>query len=383
MAELILVGEDIPVFIVNDPVAEREACIAFYEAENGVIPQPGSPEMRVINMMVARLTDHKSGINSAALMQLLPYSKAPILDYVVSLVGVTRLVAAEAQTTVEFVLPETHGSIVFPKDMRIQTTDGKFVFELAEDLVVGADVETITAICICDTPGAGGNDYLVGDVSIILDPQPLLISASNITVTNSGSDQETDEQLRERAMLAPSSFSVAGPVDAYKFFAKSANPLIIDVAIPNPPAVPGTVVVYPLVPGGIDTPAEVLTQVYNILSSEKIRPLCDTVSVVSPTKTGYDLVVKITKITGAVNGDILGYVEPKLTDYLQELSLKLGRDVLVSKIKRLVCYDDTQVYDCALFLADGTTPFVDIVVNETTFAYADSITVTIVGENVG
>jgi hypothetical protein len=57
--------------------------------------------------------------------------------------------------------------------------------------------------------------------------QLLLISMT----TANGTDDETDEELRERIRLAPSQFSVAGPTGAYKFFAKSAHPSIVDVSV--------------------------------------------------------------------------------------------------------------------------------------------------------
>lgn len=372
-----------PVFVPNDPIAEKQACIDFYQSDTGRILNEGDPEMRIINMITSRMTDLRSAVNSAGLMILLPYSVAPILDYLVSLVGVTRLPAAYAQATMQFTFPSVHDSIILPADMRVQSNDGKQVFQLNEDVFVAANATTATGTVTAATAGIAGNGYLVGAINNILDPQPFLLTASNTNVSNSGSDIETDEQLRERAMLAPNAFSVAGPVDAYIYFAKSANPLIIDVAVPNPPAVAGTVVVYPLVPGGITTPTEILDEVYAILSPIKMRPLCDTVEVVSPTKIGYDLVVRITKMAGAVNSDILGIVNPALADYTQQLSMKLGRDVLVTRLKKIVCYDDTQVYDCQIFQADGTTPFIDIVVDETEFAFADTITVTITGSNAG
>lgn len=374
---------EIPVFVSNDPVLIKQECIDFYQNDTGRVLNEGDPEMRIVNMIVSREVDLRSSINSAALMMLLPYSVAPILDYIVSLVGVTRLPESNAQTTVLLTFPPVHGPVIMPADMRIQTSDGSQVFQLNEDLVVAADVETISATFTAANAGSAGNGYIAGTVNIILDPQPFLLSVSNTTTTNSGSDQETDEQLRDRAMLAPNAFSVAGPVDAYIYFAKSASPLIIDVAVPNPPAVPGTVVVYPLVAGGDPTPIEILNQVELILSSTKVRPLCDTVVAESPTKIGYDLVVKITKMFGAVNEDILAIVEPALTEYTQTIAMKLGRDVLVTRLKKIVCYDDTQVYDCQIFQADGTTPFVDIVVDSTEFAYANSIAVSIVGSNEG
>src|SRR5690606_12253651 len=128
--------------------------------------------------------------------------------------------------------------------------------------------------------GKQGNGYELGDISIILDPQPYLFSAHNIETTAGGSDDESDDELRERIMLAPQSFSNAGSRGAYEYFARSANPGIVHVSVVS--FTPGQGNIYPLMEGGEIPDQAVLDEVFSACNSEKVRPLTDTVMVGTP-----------------------------------------------------------------------------------------------------
>ncbi|HYG50494.1 MAG TPA: baseplate J/gp47 family protein [Flavobacteriales bacterium] len=370
-----------PILIPNDPTEIVAEMKAEYETLTGKTLPAGSPEMLLINMFAARLSTHIASIQSAGLQMLVAFATAPMLDYLAELVGVVRLAPQAAQCNILLTLTAGHTQTIIPAGMRIQTADGRVVFEITEDVLVLDGVTTANVSAICQTTGVIGNGYAIGEVSDILDPQPFLVSASNTNITVAGSDQETDEQLRERIKLAPSAFSTAGPKDAYIYFAKTASPLIIDVAVTMP--TPGTVNVYPLVEDAASgTPQEILDLVTAILTDEKVRPLTDTVAVLSPTKVGYQLKVNITKITGAVNQDILDVVTPKVEAFVKAASMKIGRNVTATKIKSLCMYDDTQVYDVTL-LDENNDPFVDKIITDTQFAFCDTLTIAITGSNAG
>src|SRR4029077_9649382 len=93
-------------------------------------------------------------------------------------------------------------------------------------------------------PGASANGYLTGQINIQLSPSPLVAAVTNITVSSGGSAPETDDHLRGRIQAAPNEFSVAGPDGAYRFFALSVDPAIVDAQVSSP--APGQVTVYVL-----------------------------------------------------------------------------------------------------------------------------------------
>ena len=68
-----------------------------------------------------------------------------------------------------------------------------------------------------------------------MDLQPYVASVANLDATHGGDDGEPytpegDDRLRERIRLAPNALSVAGPEQAYVYWAMTADPDIADVA---------------------------------------------------------------------------------------------------------------------------------------------------------
>lgn len=365
-----------PEFINRDPATIIAETVAYYESLVGRTLEPAQIETLVLQTFSYRELLNRNQIQDAAKQNLLAFARFPIIDYLGDFLGVYRLPSQASLTTIQLNLVEGHGDIVVPSGLRVQTTDGRVIFEIIEDVPVltGNDIATVTAIA--QQQGKLGNDYALGTISVILDPQPYLATAVNITVSEGGSDEETDDQLRERIRLAPNRFSNAGPVEAYKFFAASASPLIIDVAVPAQPEVPGTVRVYPLIEGLTVTPPEIIEAVEAILNADRIRPLSDTVEVISPTAVDVAIIVNLTLYESAVQSDVVPIVESNLQAFKDGRRKLLGQDVVVSQIQALSVIDG--VYDAVI-----ASPVSNVVITEIQFANITSITVNVVGTNPG
>lgn len=365
-----------PEFIERDPQVIMAEIKADYEQRVGRTLEPAQVETLVLNAFAYREALVRNQIQDAALQNLVAFARFPALDYLGELVGVVRLPSQPARTTIQLNLVSGHGDIVVPQGLRISTTDGRIIFQLIEDTTVltGTDIAEVTAIA--QTDGLAGNDYALGTVATILDPQPYLASVQNTTQTEGGTDEENDEQLRERIRLAPNSFSTAGPVKAYEFWARTASPLIIDVSVPSQPDVPGTVKVYPLVEGLSVTPPEILEAVEAILTNDKIRPLSDTVVVLSPTAVNTTIAVSLVLYEGAVQADIVPIVKAALEAFRDGRRKLLGQDIVKSQIVGLSVTD-------GVYNATVTSPASDLVISETQFANITDITVTVTGTNPG
>ena len=167
--------------------------------------------------------------------------------------GSTRLPAQGASCTLQFTLAAAQPfDFDIPSATLVGTQDGVFTFALLQDLIIPAGATVGVANAVCTTPGAAANNYAVGQVSVQLNPNTLISAVTNTTVTSGGGNIETDAHLRDRIQAAPNRFSVAGPVGAYRFWALSADPGIVDVLVTTP--VPGTVNVYVLM-GPVVQPA--------------------------------------------------------------------------------------------------------------------------------
>jgi phage-related baseplate assembly protein len=381
----------IPIFIERDPVVIVAEMKADYEARTGRTLEPAQVEQLLINAFAYRELLIRNQIQDAALQNLVAFARFPMLDYLGELVGVVRLTSQPAQTTLLLTLVTGHGDVVIPSGLRVSSTDGRAIFELIQDTPVLAADDTVEVIAVAQTNGELANDYAIGTISVILDPQPYLETASNTTVSESGSDEENDDALRERIRLAPNSFSTAGPYKAYEYWARTASPLIIDVAVDNRhyqsgdtiPAgysigdvIPGTVEIFPLVEGLTTTPPEILTAVETILNADRIRPLNDVIFVTSPTAVNTDITVGLTLYDGAVQSDILPIVQANLEAFRDGRRKLLGQDIVISQIKALCIIDG--VYD-----ANVTVPASNLIIGSTEFANITDINVTVTGTNEG
>lgn len=351
--------------------------VADYENRVGRRLEPAQVERLIIDALAYRELLLRNQVQEAAKQNLLAFAAYPMIDYLGELLGVTRLPASAASTTIQFTLVAGHADLTIPQGLRVASTDGRAIFETVQPVTVLAAVNTVTVEAICQSAGVIGNEYAIGTVSDILDPQAYLTAATNTTVTAGGSDEETDEELRERIRLAPSAFSTAGSKGAYKFHAKSAHPSIIDVAVVGPPTFPaGEVHIFPLVSGGVTTPTEVLDAVEAACSADKVRPLTDTVVVASPTKTDFAINVALTLYTGADATAIASAVTANLEAFRDGRKGLLGQDIIRAQI----------IQKCAVegvYNVNVVSPASDLIIAETAFGNCTSITVTISGYNNG
>lgn len=367
---------DAPIFLELNPETIIAEIIAAYEAESGRTLQPSQSERLLINAFAYREILVREQIQHAATQMLISFASAPALDYLAELVGVSRLAASGASCTLEFTLVSGHGGVVIPENTRVASSDGQSVFATTESVSVSAGVTTATVSAFSTTTGSGGNDYAAGEVNDILDPQPFIVSVQNTDTTAGGADLETDDELRERAKIAPAQFSTAGPVDAYKFFALSASPTIVDVAVTS--SVPGTVNVWPLVDGGITTPPEIIALVESALNDEQVRPLSDTVVVASPTFVDYSINAELTifEETDPVQIDI--DVTAAIQAYADARAKEIGQDVTIAQLIALAIGDASEVYN-----VNFISPASDVVIAETEVSRLTSLVVNVTGTTDG
>ena len=343
---------------------------SYLENQLGRQISPADVEMLLINGLAYRELLVRASINEAARQNLVKFSRGAALEFLGNLVCVTRLPASSALCSIEFELVAGHNGVVIPQGLRVQSTDGKIVFETIEEKVCAIGVTMATLKAQAMEPGLLGNGYVANKINIILDPLAFVATAQNIDTTASGADEETDALLRERIMLAPASFSVAGPNDAYKFFAKSAHPTIVDVAITSP--TPGEVHIFPLIDGGLMPSDEILEAVQAICNADKIRPLTDTVVTNQPTTIDYAIELDVTLLTTAVQASTQAAIELALSDYRNSRKNRLGLDVVRAKLASLGMLE--KVYNVAV-----VSPATDIVAQPSEYTNCTGITVNIIG----
>lgn len=318
-------------FLTTDASQVEAEIITKYEGVTGRTLAAGDPVRLFLQTIASVIIQLRADANIAAKQNLLSYAQGKYLDSLGGYISVARLAEGRAKTTLRFTLSQALAN-VYHIPAGFEVTNGVVTFATDEDLTIEAGSLTGDVTATCTTSGVIGNDYLAGQVSTIVIPQPFLATASNITITTGGSDAESDAEYAERIRLAPNSFSVAGPKKAYVYHTMSVSAAIIDVSVVSP--TPGEVDVYPLLEGGTLPAQEVLDQIYEYLSDEDIRPLTDYVRVLSPTAHNYEINLHYWILEQDKNRaqSIQACVNKAVEEYRIWQQSKIGRDIVPAKL---------------------------------------------------
>ena len=309
-----------------------------YEETTGesITLYPGDSMRILINSFALQLYQCYQYINNAGKQNLLKYSSGAYLDNLGAFRGVTRLSADPAVVTVRFTLSSPQTTVVsIPKGTRVSGGDEiYFATDDYSEILPGGTHKDVP--CTCLTKGSVGNAYEVGQLNVLVDPITYVASVSNITASSGGSDVEDDASFRERIFIAPSSYSVAGPREAYIYHMKSFSTLISDVKVQM--TAPGYVDVRVLLEDGEIPDTSFLTEAEKFLSDSAIRPLTDNVTVQAPDVVNYTLEVTyyiLQENSNAVE-TIKATVESAIEYYKTWQKAKIGRDINPSKLTNLM-----------------------------------------------
>lgn len=257
---------------------------------------PGDERRIFGEALVMVFTGLYAEFNDKMKQRTLQYARGSVLDAIGERYGVKRAGPANAYATFRFSVDATQAeNIIIPAGTRI-TGDGNVYFATQEVDILPAGTAYIDIVGVCTTGGAAYNGFTPGTIYTLVDLIPYISTVSNITTSIGGDDgepytEEGDDKLRERIRLAPSTLSTAGPESAYRYFALSADPEIIDVAIDVPEDEPNTVNVYPLMTGGALPDEQTLQKVLDVLGDD-VRPMCDHVQALAPAAVEYTVNIK-------------------------------------------------------------------------------------------
>jgi phage-related baseplate assembly protein len=364
----------VPNFVELDGQVLLAQNIASFESILGRTLQPAQAESMIVRSFTEIQLRTHFQVQAACAQMLVAYATAPAIDELGKLVGVTRLSASGAVVTLTFSIVAGHGGVVIPAGTRVGTTDGKVIFSVITNTSVAIGTTSKNVECIAQNIGLVGNGYAAGTITQILDPLAFVTAVTNAATSSGGADTETDDELRDRIILAPSQFSVAGPRDAYKYFARTASSAIIDVAVAQ--TTPGTVGVYPLVAGGT-TPSEILALVDAALNDDSVRPLTDTVVVAAPTVVNYNLNVNIVTYLNADVTLVGTQVRAALAEYAAAKATTMGQDIILSQIIAKAA-SVAGVYKITV-----VSPSADLILAFNEIAIVGTITGTVTGQNEG
>lgn len=275
-------------------------------------------------------------VDRAGKQNLLKYSYDGFLDNLAGNRGVTRQQASAARTTIRFTLSAPRDyAIGIPAGTRLTNGDGVY-FQTAGYAEAPAGSSYADVEAECTVQGIGGNNFLPGQIRILVDPLPYVESVTNLTATAGGTDLEDDRSLAERAFLAPSGYSTAGPQDAYTFWARTCNTDIGSVRPVTPE--PGAVTVYILMRDGNLPGEEVIKGLTEFLQDDNVRPMTDRVTVSAPEVKDFEIsfTYYIARSNQARAAAIQQQVDAAVRSFIVWQTSEIGRDLNPTELIRRV-----------------------------------------------
>lgn len=199
----------------------------------------------------------------------------------------------------------------------------------------------------------------------LMDVARLTLTTANVQ-TGAAAVMEGDDDYRRRILIAPHSFSVAGPELAYVYHARSASADVVDASATSPS--PGVVIVSILsrTVTGAASPATI-TAVDAVLNHEAVRPLTDFVTVQSADIVNFNILADLYLYFGPDAGLIMQTAMAGLTAYLTE-NRRLGRDITRAGI--IAALKVAGVQNVIL-----TAPAADLILTPLQCGYAANVTV--------
>lgn len=323
-----------PSFIDRDVAAILQAMVADWEAATGTTLYPAQPERLDINNRAYREQLLRVAVQEAAKQNLLQYARFPMLDFLGRFHGVTRQPASSARTRLRFSTASPAAlPILIPLGASASTSDGRIQFRADAPVEIPAGQTSVTVTATASAAGSAANGFAPGQVSVLVASIPGVTAVTNLDATTGGADIEGDEALRARIQAAPEKYSVAGPMGAYIWHAKSVRQDILDVAVRSP--VPGDIEVAVLTAAGMPTP-ELLALVEERLNDRSVRPMCDRVIVRAPSRVALSVRVAVWLTQDADPVLLPAQARAALDAWAADRQAGLGRDVIGSQIVRTV-----------------------------------------------
>lgn len=337
---------------------------------------PGDERRIYTEAIIQVLVSLYNTLNDVAKQRMLQYARGEVLDAIGDMEDTPRLQPDPAHDTIRFYTSETLGqNILIPAGTRV-TAEGEIYFATDKNVVLQAGTNYVDTEAYCQTPGSDYNNISAGTLNVLVDVIPYISSVSNLYGTTGGDDGEPydeagDDHYRERIRLSKASYSVAGPVEAYKYFALSASPDISDILVDSPE---GNVIdIYVLMNGGALPTDEILEEVENIVGASDVRPMTDKVTALAPTQISYDIEIKY-YTTLDNEAEAIQVVEADggaIDQYNEWQTSALGRDINPDYLRRFILAPENG--STAIERIDVVSPVFKNLTNKQVAKYSGSV----------
>lgn len=312
--------------------------VAAYEKITGISVQPASPEKLFILWVADVIIQERVLSNYTGNQNIPSRAEGENLDALSELFYVTERPAAQpAVCTERFHVSEAQESAVLvPAGTRVTDASNTLVWATAEDAYIPIGATHIDIPIRCQTVGVVGNGYAVGQINTLIDLYDYCNGVENVTVSDDGADEASDEEFYELMRASQDAFSTAGAMGAYVYYAKKVSTEIADVVANSPEA--GHVRLYTLMNDGNVAGEEIKAAILAACNPDDVRALTDFVATADPELVSYDieLTYYVPSDTALSSADIEAAVDAAIQEYVAWQSGRLGRDINPSKLYQML-----------------------------------------------
>lgn len=316
----------------------------YYEIR-GVMPEieVGSDVDICLHVMSQNVYQALAYLDSAAKMNLLKYSMEGYLDNLGALRSVTRVEASPSVCIIRFTLSDTYNfDVEIPAGTGIKAGEQEWIWYTDESIVVKSGEMYAEVQATCGTVGKITNDVAIGQINTLVQNIPYVSHAENITDTGAGADIQGDDVFRERIFLRPTSYSVAGPEDAYKYWTLTYSATIDHCVIMTHDhnytetfrPEPGEVYIYVSLSDNSEPTEDFLLGLEEFLDDDTKRPLTDWVHVRALQKETFDIDFTYFCLENSsyTTEYIPNIVQNAVNQYVEWQTEQLGRDINPQKL---------------------------------------------------
>lgn len=319
-------------FFEKAPELIEKDMLFHIEEQTNITLSNADPRRKFLQACVLFVSQERNNLDYSFKQNLLAYAEDEYLEHKGMDSNTTRLEAKAAVTTIEFNLEEDRVSVLTIEAGTLFLVGTDTFFETIETVVIPVGQHTLQIKAYCTETGEKGNGYLPGEISNLVNPLPWVKGIKNISTSTGGVEVEDNDAYAERIRIAPESFSVAGPEEAYEYWAKTTNQEISDVKVYSPSD--ATVNIRVLLKDGMLPQQELLDQVLATFTNNPIKPLTDRIIVAAPEVIPYDADVQYWILQSNVYllNSIQENVNAAFQDYLKWQKEKMGRNVDLSEL---------------------------------------------------
>ena len=263
-----------------------------------------------------------------AMAAMLKSAEGAQLDNIGLPFGVKRNPATYATVTIRFTLSAAQKSVeMIPQGTRIRTGAGIY-FATTEYAQIDIGETSVDVLAKAEEVGAESNGIPPGVIDTLVDAIPFVAGAVNIDTSSGGADVESDDSLTRRIWLSPTTYSCAGPRDAYEFWAMSFRSDIENAIAISPRSQPCTAYIYFMLTGGKMPSEKDISEMETFMMNEARRPMTDLVICKAPEEVEYS--IDFTYYIGASskkNADIVQQNVAQAVQEYQDWQRSIGRDI--------------------------------------------------------